>query len=73
MIVRARQEHDVSRHHRWSTANHENLALVELPTKQRDQNGEEGTDDIRWDGVELLRDGGGCGVDGLDDGGCEKG
>jgi hypothetical protein len=48
-------------------------AAVEAPGEEGEEDGEEGADYVGWDGVELLGDGGGGGVDCLDYGGGEEG
>ena len=68
MGVLAREEHDVADHDHRGAQRDEDLPLVQAPADGREQDDEEGADDVRRNGVELLEDDRVRRVDGLDDG-----
>lgn len=67
------EEHDVTNHCHWRSNNEENHAFVCAPRQEWEEDCEEGTDDIRWDGMKLLADDCVLGVDGLDNCRSEEG
>ena len=48
-------------------------AAVKTPAEEGQEDSDEGAGNIRRNGIELLSDGAGGGVDGLDNCGCEEG
>ena len=73
MGVRAGEEHDVAAHHEGGADDEEDVAAVESPAEEGEEDGEKGANNIRRNGMELLRDHTIFGVDCLDDRGGEEG
>lgn len=67
------QEHDVADHGHGRAGDEEDLAAVNLPRDEGQEEGEEAADDVGRDRVELLHDEGLARVDGADDGRGEEG
>ncbi|KAI2283161.1 hypothetical protein LOZ03_006797 [Ophidiomyces ophidiicola] len=67
------EEHGVADHHERGGEDHEDVAAVEAPAEERDEDGEVGADDVGGYGLQLLLHDGVARVDGADDGGQEEG
>lgn len=65
--VLAGQEHDITDHYEGGGTHDENLSPVDPGADERQEQREEGTDDVRGNCVQLLLDDGLFRVDGLDD------
>lgn len=52
-IVR-RQEHDVANHHERGSEDEDDESSIDLPRNEGDQQIQESSNDVRWDGVQLL-------------------
>ena len=66
------QEYNISNHHKRRRNPHKEQSTVEDGTQKREQDRENGTNDIRWHSVQLQRDYTGFRVDGADDRWCEE-
>jgi hypothetical protein len=42
------EEHDVAAHHEGSANDEEDIAAVDLPAEERDEDGKEGADYLKW-------------------------
>lgn len=65
--ILAGEEHYVTYHYEWSGAHYEDLSPVDLGANERQEQGEEGADDVRGYCVQLLLDNGLFGIYGLHD------
>jgi hypothetical protein len=66
LLVGCTQKNRVAYCDSWSAQNHKHLPLVYLGADARDKQRKERSDGIRRNGVELLRDSRGLGINGSD-------